>query len=597
MTQHYTTTEAQSRDVAEQSREKEWKHPSFLKELFLGNFDVSILGEYPDPPSRQEFVNFRDWMLHFLETEVDSAQMDRDGKYPADVLEKLRERGAFGMKIPKLYGGLGFTAYEYANIMKIIGSKDSNIAVLLSAHQSIGVPQPVYHFGSEYLKQEYLPRCAKGEISAFALTETEVGSDPARLATTVRKEGSHYILNGSKIWCTNGTFADLLVVMARHEETNKISAFVVETEWEGVSVAHRCKFMGLNAIENGVLNFVDVKVPTINLIGNEGQGLKIALTTLNAGRLALPAGSAGLGKQLLRWTRDWCNRRVQWGKPIGNHEAVAVRLANMVMDTFEMEAVSDLTSDLASRKNTDIRIEAAAAKEINTVIAWNMLDDAIQTRGGRGYENEVSLKERGEDPIPLERMMRDNRINRIIEGTSDIMHLFIAREAVDQHLKVAGELINPKANVWNKLKAFLRATVHYSIWYPKLWVPKFNSYKGSVYSKQLRYIEKMSRKLARNIFYGMVRYQAGLEKRQLFLFRAVDIGLELYKLTASIMRADDEIRKHTYARKEHIDLLVVASFRRSRSKIDKLFKSLWRNDDKLQCSLSKKIYNYTWVEN
>src|SRR4029079_9836478 len=214
---------------------------------------------------------------------------------------------------------LGFTNAEYQKVMQLLGSVDGNLSALLSAHQSIGVPQPLKLFGSDELKQKYLPRCAKGEISAFALTEPEVGSDPARLATTIEltPDGKHYVLNGIKLWCTNGTLAGLLVVMAKDPKTKKISALVVETAWEGVKIETRCHFMGLKALANAVISFTSVKVPRENLIGAEGKGLKIALTTLNDGRLSIPNGSVGTVKLCLRISREGGSGRVHWGRAGG----------------------------------------------------------------------------------------------------------------------------------------------------------------------------------------------------------------------------------------------------------------------------------------
>src|SRR5436190_1463577 len=326
---------------------------------------------------------------------------DANGRKGSRNADRPRELGAFGMKIPREYGGLGFDQVEYGRIMETAGGYDGSLTALLSAHQSIGVPQPVKLFGSDYLKKKYLPRCARGEISAFALTEPEVGSDPARLTTTVEKsaDGTHYVLNGTKLWCTNGTIAKLLVVMAKHADGDakgKISAFVVEADWAGVEVVHRCHFMGLKAIANGVLDFTNVTVPVENLIGEEGRGLKIALTTLNDGRLSIPNTCVGSAKKALQIVRQWANERNQWGRPIGQHEAIAQKIADMAATTYAMESIVKLTTELANNKKLDLRLESAACKEWNTDKGWQILDDAMQIRGGRGYEMESSLKARGE---------------------------------------------------------------------------------------------------------------------------------------------------------------------------------------------------------
>ena len=595
-------TERESRKVTEAARQTEWAQPSFMRELFLGDFRLDLIHPYPLPkPDRPEFAAFYAAMEDLLRR-TDSAGIDATGEYPEDVLDELRRLGAFGMKIPKEYGGLGFSNVEYQRVMQLLGSTDGNLVALLSAHQSIGVPQPLKLFGTPEQKKKYLPRCAAGEISAFALTEAHVGSDPARLSTTAEKtaEGDAYILNGTKLWCTNGTLARLLVVMALHPGTRRISAFVVEMAWKGVKVEHRSRFMGLKALANAVISFKDVRVPVENLIGAEGKGLKIALTTLNDGRLSIPAGSVGTAKACLEICRRWANERVQWGKPIGRHEAVAHKIAGMAAHAFAMESVSSLASEMSDRGGYDIRLEAAAAKEWNTDRCWEIVDDTMQIRGGRGYETERSLQARGEEPIGVERIMRDYRINKIFEGSSEIMHLFMAREAVDRHLQVAGAMIDPDKGTGAKLAALPGMAAFYAWWYPTRWVgwsswPRYSDF-GRL-ATHLRFVERSSRKLARQSFHGMLRYQARLQNKQAFLFRLVDVANELFAMAASICRARALAEARTAQAREASDLADLFC-RTARRRVARLFEDLWSNDDALRYRAALDVLDgrHAWLE-
>jgi alkylation response protein AidB-like acyl-CoA dehydrogenase len=596
-------SERESREVAEASRQTDWAQPSFLRELFLGTLRLDLIHPYPlAAEERPEFARFYARMREFLKNEVDSVAIDATGEYPEPVLAELRRMGAFGMKIPKEYGGLGFSNVEYQKVMQLLGSSDGNLVALLSAHQSIGVPNPLKHFGTEEQKKKYLPRCAAGEISAFALTEPEVGSDPARVATTAEKtpDGTAYVLNGTKLWCTNGTLAGLLVVMAVHPGTKKISAFVVETAWPGVKVEHRSHFMGLRALANGVISFTNVRVPAENLIGSEGRGLKIALATLNDGRLSIPSGSVGTVKMCLEICRTWSKARVQWGKPIGRHEAIAQMLSSMAAHAFAMEAVANLAAEMADRGGYDIRLEAAAAKEWNTARAWDIVDDTMQIRGGRGYETERSLAARGEPAIGVERMMRDYRINKIFEGSTEIMHLFMAREMVDRHLQAAGAMADPRATLGQKARALPKMLSFYAWWYPSRWLgwgrwPRYAAF-GAL-AGHLRFVERMSRKLARASFHGMLVYQAGLQNKQAFLFRLVDVANELFAMAASVTRAQalaDTGRPEAKEAAEMADVFCRMGRRRIRS----LFDELWDNDDPLRyrCALAILDDRHQWLE-
>ncbi|MFI8088794.1 acyl-CoA dehydrogenase family protein [Streptomyces sp. NPDC086080] len=605
-----TVTEQEARQVAEAAREQDWRKPSFAKELFLGRFRLDLIHPHPLPADDdvQRGEEFLAKLRDFCETKIDGSTIERDARIPDEVITGLKELGALGMKIDTKYGGLGLTQVYYNKALALVGSASPAIGALLSAHQSIGVPQPLKIFGTREQKETFLPRCARTDISAFLLTEPDVGSDPARLATTaVPEEGGDYVLDGVKLWTTNGVVADLLVVMARvpRSEGHRggITAFVVEAASEGVTVENRNAFMGLRGLENGVTRFHRVRVPASHRIGEEGQGLKIALTTLNTGRLSLPAMCVGSGKWCLKIAREWSGVREQWGKPVALHEAVGSKIAFIAATTFALEAVVDLSSQMADEDRNDIRIEAALAKLYGSEMGWLMADELVQIRGGRGFETAESLRARGERGVPAEQMLRDLRINRIFEGSTEIMHLLIAREAVDAHLSVAGDLIDPEKSLGDKAKAGAGAGLFYAKWLPKLvagpgQLPgSYSEFKHGIdLSPHLRYIERTSRKLARSTFYAMSRWQGKMETKQGFLGRIVDIGAELFAMSAACVRAEllrgrDEHGREAYQ-------LADAFCRQSRIRVEELFGRLWTNTDDLDRKVVKGVLSgtYEWLE-
>src|SRR5215217_2814819 len=572
-------SEKEAREVAEAARETEWTLPSFGKQLFLGNFRLDLIHPQPklDPAAVEKGEAFIAKLRTFLEQHVDPLEIEREAKIPDHVIEGLKEIGALGIKVAEDYGGLGLSQVYYNKALMMAGAYHASLATLLSAHQSIGLAEPLRMFGSEEQKREWLPKVAKTHISAFMLTEPDVGSDPARLGATAELDGDDYVVNGRKLWATNGVIADVVVVMARVGK--KISAFIVPTDLPGITVEHRNQFMGLRGIENSVTRFEDVRIPKANLIGKEGAGLKIALSTLNTGRIALPAICVGVSKWSAKIAREWGAERVQWGQPVGKHEAVAQKLSFMAGTAFGLEAMLDVSSPLADDKSADIRIEAALGKLLASELGWQVADELMQVRGGRGYETAESLANRGEQAVPVEQVLRDMRINRIFEGSTEIMHLLIAREAVDTHLAVAGDIIDPKADTGRKAKAAARAGGFYARWLPSLAVGKGQVPAGygefGPLAEHLRYVERASRKLARQTFYGMSRWQGRLEHRQVFLGRIVDIGAELFAMAASCVRAQALRERHGESAVELAD----AFCQQARRRVEELFTRLWHNTE------------------
>src|SRR3954467_10226100 len=594
-------SEKEARDVAEAARETEWTLPSFGKELFLGNFKLDLIYPQPklDAARVEEGEAFIAKLRTFLEEHVDPLEIEREAKLPDHVIEGLKEIGALGIKVAKEYGGLGLSQVYYNKALMMAGVYHSSLATLLSAHQSIGLAEPLRMFGSEEQKREWLPKVAKTHISAFMLTEPDVGSDPARLGATAQLDGDDYVINGRKLWATNGVIADVVVVMARVGK--KISAFIVPTNLSGITVQHRNQFMGLRGIENSVTVFENVRIPKDNLIGKEGEGLKIALSTLNTGRIALPAICVGVSKWATKIAREWGTERVQWGQPVGKHEAVAHKISSIAAPAFGLEAMLDVTSRLADDKRNDIRIEAAIAKLLGSEMGWQVMDELVQIRGGRGFETAESLAARGEKPVPVEQAFRDMRINRIFEGSTEVMHLLIAREAVDQHLQVAGDILEPDAELKVKAKAAVGAGRFYAGWLPKLVVgdgqrPGSYSEFGSL-AGHLRFAERGSRKLARSTFYAITRYQAKMERKQAFLGRIVDIGAELYAIAAACVYAKTIEQEHPERAEQARELADLFS-RQARRRADVLFEELWHNDDDLNTKRACGVLDgrYAWVE-
>ncbi|HEX7051251.1 MAG TPA: acyl-CoA dehydrogenase family protein [Longimicrobiales bacterium] len=600
-------SEREARAVAEAAREKEWVKPSFMRELFLGRLRLDLIESVapPDPDAEARTAAFLSRLEPFLYDKVDPSEIERTGRIPPHVIDGLRELGAFGMKIPLEYGGLGLSQRGYNHAIARISTRCAALGVWLSAHQSIGVPQPLKMFGTDEQKRKYLPRLAQGAISAFALTEPDVGSDPARMSATAEPtEDGDFVLNGEKLWCTNGPVADVMVVMARTPARDGnarrgITAFIVESDWPGVEVVHRCEFMGLRGIENGVIRFRNVRVPRENVLWGEGKGLKLALITLNTGRLTIPATCTAAGKWCLRVAREWSIERKQWGAPIGKHDAIAQKLGEMAGLTFAMESISELSAAMADAGDYDIRLEAAVAKMFNSEAAWRVVDETMQIRGGRGYETAESLAARGEEPIPVERAMRDLRINMIFEGSSEIMRLFIAREAVDPHIQRAGALFEPESSLGAKARSALGLAVHMSGWYAGNVIgwghwPRYADF-GPL-APHLRYADRTARRLARTLAFLMARHGPALEKRQALLFRLVDVGAELFAMAATCVRANASYRSNPSERGP----LVLADLfcRGARRRIARHFDAVAHNDDVFTYRVAQQVLagEHRWVE-
>src|SRR6516164_8920562 len=579
-------------ELAEASRDPLDERGSFASNLFIGRYDFDRIYPWPEQSAedREAGKEFLANLKKYLRENLDADEIDRTGEIPQKNIEELFAMGAFGVKIPKQYEGLGLSQVNYGRAAMLLGSWDENLTALVSAHQSIGVAQPLLLFGTDDQKKRYLPRVARKEISAFALTEWNAGSDPANMSCRAdpTEDGSAFVLNGEKLWCTNLIKAGVLVVMAvtppkivNGKERKQITAFIVDVNWPGVEITYRCRFMGLRALYNGIVKFTNVRVPRENMIAKEGQGLKVALTTLNTGRLTIPAACVGLSKRLIEICRKWAKERVQWGVPIGQHYAIAGKIAEMAGNVFAMEAMTFLTSALVDRKAGDLRIETAMCKMWSTETTWRIADEAMQVRGGRGYETAESLAGRGEEPVAVERFLRDCRINMIFEGSSEIMRLFIAREALDPHLKVGGAIFNTQLPMSERGKALFTSGKFYASWYPKQWMPASAGDVDKLHEELrpfVRYGARASKRLARGLFHAMARFGPKLDREQLLLSRFVGVATELFAISATCSYAQWLLGQG----KPAAEVVAVADYfcRSARMRIDHHFAGTARNADK-----------------
>jgi alkylation response protein AidB-like acyl-CoA dehydrogenase len=560
---------------AVEAAREEMRQPSFMAGLFAGEPDFDLILPYPDqaPDDRLIGAEYCARVAAFLRERVDAEQIERSGTIPREVIDGLAELGALGMVIPREYGGLGLSQTNYNRVLALVASHCNILALLLSVHQSIGVARPILSFGTEEQRQRYLPRLARGALSAFALTEPQIGSDPANMATTaVRQPDGSYLIDGEKLWCTNGPIAEVIVLTAKVE--GRVTAFIVEMDTPGIELLQRCEFMGCRGIENGWVRFRGVRVPAENVLGQPGRGLRIALTLLNVGRVSVAAICLGMAKQVFPWTVEWANRREAFGKPIGRHELNTQKIARMAADIYAAEALVWLASAMEDRGGSDFRVEAAATKLYASERLWSVVDTAMQIRGGRGYEKAWSQRARGEEAWPVEQIFRDARLYLIGEGSSEILKLFIAREVWDPHLRRASGFLG--ASGVEKLRAGGQLARYYAGWYADRLVPRRGEARPEAAlppgpRAQLGYVRATSRRLARVGLQLMAWHREGLEERQAQVARLAEIGVDLFVVAAVAARAVGDPAGERLARQVYLD---------ARRRVEAAFAALGSNDDR-----------------
>lgn len=588
----------------EEARER-FTGASFMAGLFDGRPDLNLLLPPAEPPEETAAgAEYLKLVEAFLIHEVDPEEIERLAKIPEAVLQGLFRIGAFGMKIPKEYGGLGLSYKNYGRVLTLIASWSNILALTVAVPQSIGIAMPVLLFGNEDQKKKYLPLVAREVISAFALTEPLTGSDAANIQTEAVLDvtGSHFIVNGEKLWCTNGSIARYVTLIARvpsrrvqrggtlcwmpvpggqGADDHVHTAFILDMALPGVDVRQRCQFEGCRGIENAHMILHGVRLPVENVIGEIGKGLKYALTILNVGRgISIPAICLGMAKQAWQPTLDRANTRVTFQKPLSDRQTQQIRIGHMAAHLFAMEALAMLVWHLADQHTYDIRIEAAIAKMFCSEQTIQFVRDAQIIFGGMGYETAESKGVRGEPAFGIEQLVRDAEMYRIGEGATDILRPFVVREGLSRHVDMARRFVTERLS-WpaqiGKLWTMLRV---YIPWYARQWLrqslPARHELRHPDCRAMIAYVERMSRRLARQTLYTLIRLKEAFRDEQAIQNRIETIGENLLAILASAIYAE---RRSRIEGKKEVWELARAFFATASLRVRNAFRELGHPDE------------------
>lgn len=587
---------------------------SFMAGVFVGKPNFELLLPPEESKTEREIGEaYCRTIEAFLRNEVDPDEIERTAKIPEHVLKGLFKLGAFGMKIPKEYGGLGFSYTNYGRVLTLMASWSNILALTVAVPQSIGIAMPILLFGNEEQKKKYLPRVAREEISAFALTEPSTGSDAANVQTeaVLDASGTHFRVDGEKLWCTNGPIASVITLIARVPARKEIiegktrwvpvpegkgaedrihTAFILEMDSPGVVVHQRCQFEGCRGIENAHMTFTDVCIPVENVIGEIGKGLKYALTILNVGRaISIPAICLGMAKQAWQPTLDRANSRVTFQKPLSMRHTQVMRAGRMAVDLFAMEALSLLVWRMADQKSFDIRIEAAIAKIFCSEHTIQFLKDAQTIFGGMGYETADSKRVRGEPAFIMEQLVRDAEMYRIGEGATDILRPFISREGLNSHLERGQGYFEHSQSQTKRMGELLKLAHYYLPWYLQQWkpnpLPQRPEFEHPNVNKKLRFLEGTSRRLARTILYAMAIHRENLQDDQGRQNRIEMVGEDILTIAATALFARSQER--TYGDKV-VWHLADEAYRICRNRIDGLLHELVYNEDRQSTTVGRE---------
>lgn len=529
------------------------KGRSFTKSLFAGHIEQEIIFPYPElqPDEAESLKMVLDSLRQFAKDNIDAAKIDREGEIPKEVLSGLAEIGLFGMSVPEEYGGFGFSATAYNRVFEEVAAIDASLAVTFGGHQSIGLKGLLLH-GTQEQKKRFLPQLAAGEwLAAFALTEPGAGSDAAGIQTKAVKDSTgNYILNGNKIWITNGGLANFFTVFAKtpvgQSGEEKITAFAVTRDMPGFASGKEEEKLGIHGSSTTEITFDNVKVPAENVIGPVGKGFKVAMEVLNSGRLGLAAGCCGGIKRVLGMSAEYAKNRRQFNTPIAQFEMIQEKVSRMAVDAFAVESMVYLTTGLIDRGDVDYSLESAICKVYASEAVWRAVNDAMQIAGGIGYSAEY----------PYERALRDSRINLIFEGTNEVLRAFIPLAGMQEHaeyLKKVGKALQNPLNDLGVLTDFALSKIKDRVSTNRLAevhdALKNETGKFEEYAKELHLATERV----------LTKYRKDIIHQEFILRRLADMTIDLFGMVATISRVDTLLKKDGEAKAER-ELVLCQTF-------------------------------------
>lgn len=568
-----------------------------MSSLCFGSIEEDLILPYPkvkdsERETLKSIINSLEQLLKPHEKSF--RKWDREGELPSAFIDELKQFGLFSLVIPEAFGGMGLSAAAYSRTLQEMAKYDASVSVTVGAHSSIGM-RGLLLFGTDAQKQKYLPKLATGELlAAFCLTEPGSGSDAASIKTRAVKEGDHWVLNGNKLWITNGGIAQFYTVFAKtgDDERGNVTAFMVTRDMEGVSTGPHEDKMGIRASNTTTVHFDNVKVPAENVLGEVGKGFKVAMKILNSGRSGLGGGTVGGMKKLIALSTKQAKERVQFGKPIAEFGLIKQKIGHMVVDCYAAESAVNMVNHLIDSGYEEYAVEAAITKVFGTEALWQTADEALQIAGGNGFMCE----------FPYERAMRDSRINRIYEGTNEILRLFIALTAMNDVGSELKELAASLKGVFdNPIKGFgvlseyalRRASLATGVKRNK---SVFTKLHPAVKEKQVLF-EELTRDLAAAVDRILRKHGKKIIGKQFATKRLADIMIDLFVLAATLSRVSTAIseRGATVCTKE-LEILEVFSGQVTR-RVKSNFNQIDDNDDESVKSLADHALDaegYAW---